>query len=275
VTRRRFLVNVFGPIASFALLIVIWQLIITWGHVQPYIAPTPGAAFHSITSQWSSLWPLTSWTIKETVIGYVVGAVLGIGFGVAMASLTIVQKMLYPLLILTQAVPIVALASPLVLLLGFNLGPKIVIVAWIVFFPVTVNILDGLNHVDKDLLTLSRVLGAKRWRTFLFVKIPAVVTPLFSGLKIGATYAVTGAIIGEMSASSGQSLALYQHNAIGQLDAATVYGTTLVMTAIGISSFLVIVVLEFVSTPWTRRSTARRSMFRAKTGAHSQLRGNS
>jgi ABC-type nitrate/sulfonate/bicarbonate transport system permease component len=162
------------------------------------------------------------------------------------------------LLILTQAVPIVAVASPLVLLMGFNLGPKIVIVAWIVFFPVTVSVLDGLTHVDADLMTLSKVLGAPKWRTFLFVEIPAAVTPLFSGLKIGATYAVTGAIIGEMSASDGSSLALFQHNAIGQLDAATVYGTTMVMTAIGLGWFVLMVALEYLSTPWTRRMTARR-----------------
>lgn len=265
--KRRLLLNILGPIVSFAALIGVWQLIITWGHVAPYIAPGPIAAIKSVTSNWSTLWPLTSWTIKETVDGFVAGALLGIIFGVAMASLRIVQRVLYPLLILTQAVPIVALASPLVLLMGFNLGPKIVIVAWIVFFPVTVNILDGLNHVDKDLLTLSQVLGAKRWRTFRLIKVPAIVTPLFSGLKIGATYAVTGAIIGEMSASAGQSLALYQHNAIGQLDSAAVYGTTLLMTAIGISCFVIIVILEFLCTPWTRRSVARQLPGRGKKEA--------
>jgi ABC-type nitrate/sulfonate/bicarbonate transport system permease component len=264
-TRRRLIINVVGPLMSFVVLVVAWQLIIRWGHVQPYIAPTPRAAWDAITSNWSTLWPLTSWTIKETVYGFVAGAGLGIVFGVAMSSIPVVQRMLYPLLILTQAVPIVALASPLVLLLGFNLGPKVVIVAWIVFFPVTVNILDGLNHVDRDLLTLARVMGAKSWRTFFLVKVPAIVTPLFSGLKIGATYAVTGAIIGEMSASSGQSLALYQHNAIGQLNSAEVYGTTLLMTAIGIACFLAMVTLEFVSTPWTRRAVARRWRLGART----------
>jgi ABC-type nitrate/sulfonate/bicarbonate transport system permease component len=266
-SKKRLILNVVGPLLSFAALIGIWQLIITWGHVAPYIAPTPGQAFSAITGNWSTLWPLASWTIKETVDGFVVGAVLGIIFGVAMASIKTVQRMLYPLLILTQAVPIVAIASPLVLLLGFNLGPKIVIVSWIVFFPVTVSILDGLNHIDKDLLTLSKVLGAKRWRTFTQIKVPAVVSPLFSGLKIGATYAVTGAIIGEMSASAGQSLALYQHNAIGQLNSAAVYGTTLLMTAIGISCFLIIVAVEHLCTPWTRRSVARSMPWRDRKGS--------
>ena len=254
---RRLVRNIIGPLVSFVVVVAVWQAIVVWGHVAPYIAPKPLDAFRSITSNWSTLWPLTSWTIKETIYGFLVGAGLGIAFGVIMNKLAWLQRTLYPVLIVSQAVPIVALAAPLVLMMGFNLGPKIVIVTWIVFFPVTVNVLDGLNHVDQDLLTLAHVLGATRWRTFLVIEVPGAVTPLFSGLKIGATYAVTGAIIGELAASSGQSLALYQHNANAQLDSATVYGTTIIMTAIGISWFLLMVVAEQLSTPWLRRSTAR------------------
>lgn len=257
--------NLVVPVISFSTLIGLWELIILWGHVQGYIAPTPLAAWDAISSNWSTLWPLTSWTIKETVWGFGVGAVIGILFGVLMSKLRFLQRSLYPVLVVTQAVPIVAIASPLVLLMGFNLGPKVVIVAWIVFFPVTVNVLDGLNHVDHDLLTLARVLGARSWRTFLLIEVPATITPLFSGLKIGATYAVTGAVIGEMAASSGQSLALYQHTQIGQLNSAGVYGTTILMTAIGMCWFVLMITLEHLCTPWLRRSVARRWSRGART----------
>ncbi|MEI8126320.1 MAG: ABC transporter permease subunit [Actinomycetota bacterium] len=256
--KSRLLRNVLGSLLSFVLVMGIWQAIVVWGQVAPYIAPRPLDAFRAISGDWSTLWPLTLWTLRETVYGFLAGAVLGVVFGIVMHKIAMLQRVLYPILIVTQAIPIVALAAPLVLMLGFNLGPKIVIVAWIVFFPVTVNVLDGLTHVDGDLLTLARVLGARRWRTFLVIEVPAAIAPLFSGLKIGATYAVTGAIIGEMAASSGSSLALYQHNANANLNAAAVYGTTLIMTAIGISWFLLIVSLEFWATPWRRRVTARR-----------------
>ncbi|EQD43154.1 binding-protein-dependent transport system inner membrane component, partial [mine drainage metagenome] len=138
---------------------------------------------------------LTLGTIRETVYGFVTGAALGLTLGVIMAKVPVLQRLVYPVLVLSQAVPIIALAAPLVLILGFSVAPKVVIVAWIVFFPVTVNVLDGLSHVDQDLINLARVFGAPRWRTFLQIEIPATTTPLFSGLKIGATYAVTGAII--------------------------------------------------------------------------------
>ncbi len=260
-TRRRLgLVarNVGVPILSLVLVLVLWQLIVVGFHVASYVAPRPRAAIDSVTQNWSVLWPLVLGTIRETVYGFVVGATLGFFLGVIMAKVSFLQGLVYPVLVLSQAIPIIALAAPLVLILGFSTAPKVVIVAWIVFFPVTVNVLDGLSHVDRDLVNLAKVYGASRWRTFWQIEIPATSTPLFSGLKIGATYAVTGAIIGELAASDGSSLALYQEHANSNLNTAAVYGTTMVMTAIGISWFLLVVGVEVFATPWRRRTVARR-----------------
>ncbi len=260
---RRLLRNVGMPILSIALLFGLWQGIVVLFHIAPYIAPRPWAAILSVTQNWSSLWVLILGTIRETIYGFLVGAALGVGLGIVMARAAVLRGLVYPVLILSQAVPIIALAPPLVLILGFGTGPKVFIVAWITFFPVTVNVLDGLSHVDRDLLNLAKVYGASRWRTFVHIEMPATATPLFSGLKIGATYAVTGAIIGELAASEGSSLALYQEHANTNLDTAAVYGTTLVMTLIGISWFLVVLGVEHLLTPWQRRSTARRWRRRA------------
>ncbi len=251
--------NVGIPLLSIVLLLVVWQAVVVVFHVAPYIAPRPRQAILAVTQNWSTLWPLVLGTIRETVYGFVIGAALGLSLGVIMAKVPVLQRLVYPVLVLSQAVPIIALAAPLVLILGFSVTPKVVIVAWIVFFPVTVNVLDGLSHVDQDLLNLARVYGAPRWRTFLQIEIPATATPLFSGLKIGATYAVTGAIIGELAASDGSSLALYQEHANSNLNTAAVYGTTMVMTAIGISWFLLVVGAEIYATPWQRRTVARRT----------------
>ncbi len=256
--------NVGVPLLSMVLLLAVWQGIVVVFHVAPYIAPRPRAAILAVTQNWSTLWPLVLGTIRETVYGFIIGAALGLSLGVIMAKVPVLQRLVYPVLVLSQAVPIIALAAPLVLILGFSVTPKVVIVAWIVFFPVTVNVLDGLSHVDQDLLNLARVYGAPRWRTFLQIEIPATATPLFSGLKIGATYAVTGAIIGELAASDGSSLALYQEHANSNLNTAAVYGTTMLMTAIGISWFLLVVGAEVYATPWQRRTVARRSWRRVR-----------
>jgi ABC-type nitrate/sulfonate/bicarbonate transport system permease component len=254
--------NVGIPLLSIVLLLALWEAIVVVFHVAPYIAPRPRQAILAVTQNWTVLWPLTLGTIRVTVYGFLTGAALGLTLGVIMAKVPVLQRLVYPVLVLSQAVPIIALAAPLVLILGFSVAPKVVIVAWIVFFPVTVNVLDGLSHVDQDLINLARVFGAPRWRTFLQIEIPATTTPLFSGLKIGATYAVTGAIIGELAASDGSSLALYQEHANSNLNTAAVYGTTMLMTVIGISWFLLVVGAEVWATPWQRRSVARRRWWR-------------
>ena len=267
--RRTLIRNVAIPLLSLAALIALWQGVVVIFNVQPYIAPRPYAAFRAVTQNWGQLWPLVLGTIRETVYGFLIGAALGVGLGVIMAKVQVLQRSVYPILVLSQAVPIIALAAPLVLILGFAITAKIVIVAWIVFFPVTVNVVDGLSHVDQDLVNLARVYGASRWRTFIQIEIPATTTPLFSGLKIGATYAVTGAIIGELATGGGASLALYQAQANTNLNAAVVYGTTVVMTIIGISWFLLVVGAEVLLTPWQRRSIARRRLFSRRTDPES------
>jgi ABC-type nitrate/sulfonate/bicarbonate transport system permease component len=246
------------PAVGLALVVGVWQAIIVWGHVQPYIAPRPAAAIGAIFSHWSEIWPLTATTISETLYGFASGAIVGFLLALAMAKIPVINKMLYPLLVFSQAIPVIALAPPLVLIFAFSLTPKILVVAWIVFFPVTVAVVDGLANIDRDYLTLATVLGARPWRTFLFIEVPAIVTPLFSGLRIGATYAVTGAIIGEAATGGGATLAQYQHDAATNFQTQVVYGTTIVMAAIGIGSFAVVSTIHYAVTPWLRRSTIRR-----------------
>jgi ABC-type nitrate/sulfonate/bicarbonate transport system permease component len=259
---RKVLRNVGVPLLSLALLLALWQGIVVVFHVAPYIAPRPMAAIRSVTGNWSTLWPLVLGTLRETVYGFASGALLGLVLGAVMAKVPFLLRLVYPVLVLSQAVPTIALAAPLVLILGFGVTPKVVIVAWIVFFPVAVNVLDGLSHVDQDLVNLARVYGASRWRTFVHIEVPASATPIFTGLKIGATYAVGGAIIGELFGSEGASLAIYQEHANSNFNAAAVYGTTMLMTAIGISWFLLVIGVEILATPWQRRSVARRRLWR-------------
>ncbi len=255
---RKVLRNVGVPLLSIVIVLLVWQAIVVWGHVASYVAPRPMAAIRAVTGNWSTLWPLTLGTLRETIVGFVVGAVVGLMLATFMARLPVVNRMIYPVLVLSQGVPIIALGPPLVLIFGFGVTPKVLIVAWITFFPVTVNGIDGLTHVDADLLQLARVYGASRWRTFWHVELPAASTSLFSGLKIGATYAVAGAIIGELYSSEGASLALYQRNANANFNTAAVYGTTMLMTVIGIAWFLLMLGVQTWSTPWLRRTVARR-----------------
>lgn len=242
----------------------VWNLVIFAFDLKAYALPTPQDSVAAIWNRWSTFQPLTVQTIEETACGFLIGAAIGFLLGVVMSASKTVQRLVYPALITSQAVPIVAIAAPLAILFGFGVLPKLVIVAWVVFFPVVVNVLDGLAHVDRDLINLARVMGAKRTRAFLAIQLPATLSPLFSGLKIGATYAVTGAVIGEWVASAQQGLGTYLQTANASLDTQGVMGATILLTAIGVASFLLVMAVEVVATPWRTRSTARpgiRSLF--------------
>lgn len=245
-------------VAALALIGCAWQVLILSTGIPAYVIPSPAAAIDAIRSQPGQMWALTQQTLVETAYGYIAGAAVGFFLGVIMAQIPLVQRLLYPALITSQAVPIVAVAAPLVIIFGFGLAPKLIIVAWIVFFPVVVNVLDGLSSVDEDQLNLARLLGGSRLRTFFIVRLPACIGPLFSGLKVGASYAVSGAVIGEWTASSGVGLGTYLLSANAQMNTAGVYGAMLLLTAIGIGSFLLVATAEYFLTPWRTRNTVPR-----------------
>lgn len=257
-TLRTWSINIGLAVLAVALLFGIWNAVILVGNLQSYVLPTPQSAVSQVVQNWHTLRPLTWQTIKETVEGFFIGAIVGFVLAILMSAFKPVQRLVYPVLITSQAVPIVAVAAPLVIIFGFGMLPKLIIVTWIVFFPVAVNVLDGLAHIDPDLINLSHVLGASRPREFVHIRLPATLSPLFSGLKIGATYAVTGAVIGEWTASSTQGLGTYLLSANSSLNAPAVFGVVMLLTVIGVASFVLVGVVEGLVTPWRKRSTARR-----------------
>jgi ABC-type nitrate/sulfonate/bicarbonate transport system permease component len=249
--------RVVWAIAALAVMFVVWNLVIIVFGLKSYVLPTPQASVSAVVDNWSAFGSPMLQTAKETAIGFCVGAVFGFLLAIAMASSRILQRLVYPALVTSQAVPVVAIAAPLVILFGFGMLPKLVIITWIVFFPVAVNVMDGLANVESDLINLGKVMGASPLRGFLLLRLPATLSPLFSGLKLGATYAVTGAVIGEWTASSGQGLGTYVLSANATLSTQDVFGATILLTVIGVTSFLLIVLIEGVAIPWRTRSTVR------------------
>lgn len=248
------------PLVGLAVIALVWNLVILVFDLKPFVLPTPQSAIAAIGTNWSTLAPLTGQTVLETVYGFVAGAALGFVLAVAMSALKPLQRIIFPTLVTSQAVPIVAIAAPLVILFGFGMLPKLIIVAWIVFFPVAVNVLDGLAHVDADLIRLARSTGAGRLREFAFIRLPATLSPLFTGLKIGATYAVTGAVIGEWTGTLTPGLGTHLLKVNASFQTTIVYGITFLLTAIGVVSFLLVMLVETIATPWTRRPAARRGL---------------
>jgi ABC-type nitrate/sulfonate/bicarbonate transport system permease component len=262
-------VRLASPLLAVLLVVVVWQLAVSVLHIPSYVLPGPHRTWQALTDDWPDVRPLAGQTLYESAVGFVIGTAVGFLLAVVMAHVTIAHRVLYPILIASQAIPIVAIAAPLVIILGYGLAPKLVIVGLIVFFPVVVNVLDGLSSIDDGMVNLARSMGAGAAKIFLLVRLPATLTPLFSALKLGAAYAVTGAVIGEWTASITPGLGKDLLLKNSRLDTAGVYADVLLLTAVGLAGFLLMTILERLSTPWRTRGTARR-LFRRSTLRHTK-----
>jgi ABC-type nitrate/sulfonate/bicarbonate transport system permease component len=251
--RHPIIEQTFFWVAAMLLILCVWQAAVVAFQIPAFVIPTPAAVMDMLFGHGPMIVKLLWQTLKETLGGYVIGAAVGFLLAVGMSQIPLMGRLLYPALVTSQAVPIVGIAAPLVIIFGFGMTPKLIIVAWIVFFPVVVNVMDGLAQVDPDQVNLARLLGGTPLRTFLIVKLPACIGPLFSGLKIGATYAVTGAVIGEWTASSRMGLGTFLLSANAQMNTSGVYAAMVLMTLIGVGSFVILLVIEYLATPWRHR----------------------
>lgn len=255
---RRLLLTVGGPLAALLLVVIVWHLAVVIYQIPPYVLPSPQLTWQHAMSDLPVLWQGFQSTFLTFLLGFILGAGAGFLFAVLMDATPWVRSVLYPILIASQAVPVIAISAALTIWLGFGLAPKLVIVALVVFFPVVVNVLDGLNSVDRDMLNLVKSMGGSRWAIFRRVKMPATYTPLFSALKLSATFSVTGAVIGEWSASTSGGLGAYLLQANSRLNTAGTFSAIAFLALLGVLSFLLVLLLEYLVTPWRSSSTARR-----------------
>jgi len=184
-------------IVAIAALLLTWQLVCMSGLIPGYMLPSPVDVLRAFVSELPLLWENSLITLQEAFIGLVMGVGVGFLAAVLMDSFDVLYKAFYPLLIITQTVPSVAIAPLLVLWFGYEMTPKIVLIVISTFFPVTVGLLDGFRSADKDAIGLLRSMGADRLRVFRYIKFPTALPQLFSGLRIAAAYSVVGAVISE------------------------------------------------------------------------------
>lgn len=184
-------------ITAVAALLLLWQLVCMVGFVPTYMLPSPTKVLQAFVDELPVLWENSLITLQEAFIGLVLGVSVGFLTAVLMDAFDILYRAFYPLLIITQTIPSVAIAPLLVLWFGYEMTPKIVLIVISTFFPVTVGLLDGFRSADKDTIGLMRSMGANRLQIFRYIKFPSALPQLFSGLRIAAAYSVVGAVISE------------------------------------------------------------------------------
>lgn len=185
-----------APVTVIAL-IALWQLVCTVGLVPSFLLPSPVAVVEALIGDWPLLAGHAVTSLAEAAAGLVCGIALGFAAAILMDRFELVYRAFYPLVVLTQTVPTVAIAPLLVLWFGYGMLPKVVLIVITTFFPITVGLLDGFRSVDPDVIDLMRSMGANRVQIMRHAKLPASLGYLFSGLKISATYAIVGAVIAE------------------------------------------------------------------------------
>ncbi|MEV6603102.1 ABC transporter permease [Kutzneria sp. NPDC051319] len=237
------------PASLLAGVVMLWWAVTAIGLVPAYLVPSPSATIDSIVDNPGYYWENTMVTGWETLLGFVLATAIGVLAAAVMVQSPTVERTLYPLLLFAQVIPKIAVAPLFVVWLGFGLAPKIVVAVLMAFFPVVISMVTGLRSVDPEMLELSATMGAGPARTFRRIRFPASLPHLFSGLKVAATMAVTGAVVGEfVGANTGLGNVILQAN--GNVDTPTLFAGLLVMSLLGVALFAGVELLEHILLPW-------------------------
>jgi NitT/TauT family transport system permease protein/putative hydroxymethylpyrimidine transport system permease protein len=248
--------RVIPPLLIIAAFIGAWQLYARAGNVDNFILPAPSEIARSLWEDRALLWHNLLVTALEVGLGILVALVLGAGLAIALHFSGTLRRGTYPLLVASQAVPIVIIAPLLVVWFGFGIAPKLAIIALVCFFPIVVTTLDALSAVDPDQLKLMCTLDASRWQAFRYAEAPAALPAALSGAKIAVAVAVIGAVFAEYAGSS-EGLGHLMLQAIPQLETARAYAAVVLLALFAIALFSALALAERRLVPWAHRQEGR------------------
>ncbi len=250
VVRRRNLLL----LISAALLLGGWEALIWLFNLPAYILPGPGRVWQSFVTALAdgSLLPNAATTLVEVLAGLLLGACLATGLGYLLAKSPVVETLLAPYLVASQAIPIVAVAPLLIIWFGPGMFSKVLICALIVFFPVLVNTAVGLRAVPENLRDLMRSLRASRRQILIYLEVPAALPVFLGGLRIGATLSVIGAVVGEFVGAN-QGLGFLINTARARYDTSLVFVAVFTLVAMALALYGVVTGIESRALAWSRK----------------------
>jgi NitT/TauT family transport system permease protein len=232
--------------------VVLWEAAVRTFSISSFIIPAPSKIVQALVAQWGALMHATAVTAGEILFGFLVSVAVGVALALVIVRFDWLGRALYPLVVLFQNVPKVALAPIFILWFGYGLVPKIGLILVIAFFPVTLSMLAGMQSVDNSLLALMNSVGAGPTEILLRIRVPHSLPSLMAGTKIAATLSVIGAIVGEFAGAS-DGLGYTIQFASTQLDTAQVFAALLLVSVLGIAFYYAAEVLERAVVPWAPR----------------------
>ncbi len=219
--------------------------------------PSPVSVLQALVSDAPTLWDNAVVTLIEAFCGLGVGIVLGFIFAVLMDAFDIIRKAFYPVLVITQTIPTVAIAPLLVLWFGYEMTPKIILIVIATFFPLTVGLFDGFREADEGTINLMRAMGASRIQIFRYIKLPSAMPRFFSGLRIAAAYSVVGAVISEwLGGFSGLGVYMTRVKKAYAFD--KMFAVIFLISAVSLALMGIISLLERVMMPYAHLNDERK-----------------
>ena len=248
--RRRPVGRAWLPAAALlALLALAWELIADLGNTPEWLLPAPSAIVRAGIEASPLLAGHFAQTLLETVVGLLVSTLLGVSLAVAIDLSPVLKRALYPLLVISQTIPTIALAPLLVVWFGFGLLPKVIVVVLVCFFPVAISTAQGLESADPDMLALLASMGASRGQIFWKVRFPGAMPTAFGGLRIAATYSVIGAVISEWVGAS-RGLGIFMIRSSNSYLTARLFAAIALASALSIALFGLVIAFERLLLPW-------------------------
>lgn len=235
--------------AALALIVLFWFILSETGIVPGYMLPSPVDVVKALIGDFPIIMEHARTTLQEAFYGLSIGIILAFITATLMDHFLILNRAFYPIMIITQTIPTIAIAPVLVLWMGFGMAPKITLVVITTFFPITVGLLDGYKSVDRDSIDLMRAMGATKLQIFWHVKIPAAMPQFFAGLKISASYAVVGAVISEWLGGF-VGLGVYMTRVKQAYAFDKMFAVIIFIVVISLLLMAVVSVIRRVSMPW-------------------------
>ncbi len=243
--------NKLWAFSAITLLVIVWQLICSLNLVDSFMLPSPVMVVSALVKEFPALAEHSLVTLSEAFAGLSIGITVGFLIAVIMDRYDLLYKAFYPLIVLTQTVPTVAIAPLLVLWFGYEMLPKIILITITTFFPITIGLLTGFKSADKDSVNLLRAMGANNRQIFLHIKLPGALPQFFSGLRISASYAVVGAVISEWLGGFG-GLGVYMTRVKKAYSFDKMFAVIILISVISLLLMKLVDYLHKRLTPWER-----------------------
>ncbi|WEK03463.1 MAG: ABC transporter permease [Candidatus Devosia phytovorans] len=236
---------------SLLIIVVLWELVVRIGNVPEFMLPAPSVIGQEFIDYGHRLLPNAGVTLFEVLLGFALSVLISIPLAVLIVYNKVIERTIYPLIVSSQTVPMVAVAPLLLTWFGYGMAPKIVIVILQTFFPIVVNTVMGLNSASREMIYLAKSMGASNWQIFWKFRLPQALPSIFAGLKLATAMSVIGAIVAEfVGANAGLGYVILVAGA--SFNISRQFAAIILIVVIGIAFFAILEQIERLAMPWRR-----------------------